>query len=138
MSTRKECCRAVVVPLLQHSQKDQYKKTYKRDQQKKTNRRYNTYSSRMLQSSGGAMGWLWLAGSLKLYVSSSEHSFFCRALLQKRPIILRSPLIVATPYRCNTVSEISIKETYKRYLQTDTSKRDPKKETYDRDDTHSQ
>ena len=46
------------------------------------------------------MGWLRLVGSLKLSVSSTEYSLFCRALLQKRPIILRSLLIVATPYLC--------------------------------------
>jgi len=32
-------------------------------------------------------------------VSFEEYSLFDRALLQKRPIILRSLLIVATPYR---------------------------------------
>jgi len=45
----------------------------------------------------GPMGWLWLVGSLKIQVSSAEYSLFYRALLQKRPIILRSLLIVATP-----------------------------------------
>ena len=44
------------------------------------------------------MGWLRLVGSLKLYVSLKNIGLFCRALLQKRPIILRSLLIVATPY----------------------------------------
>jgi len=43
------------------------------------------------------MGWLLLVGSLKLYVSFAENRLFYRALLQKRPIILRSLLIVATP-----------------------------------------
>ena len=43
-------------------------------------------------------GWLRLVGSLKLYVSSVKYSLFYRALLQKRPVILRSLLIVATPY----------------------------------------
>jgi len=47
-----------------------------------------------------AMGWLQLVGSLKLQVSFAEYSLFYRALLQKRPIILRSLLIVATPYVC--------------------------------------
>ena len=45
------------------------------------------------------MGWLRLVGSLKLYVSLENIGLFCRALLQKRPIILRSLLIVATPYQ---------------------------------------
>jgi len=44
------------------------------------------------------MGWLRLVGSLKLYVSFVAYSLFNRALSQKRPIILRSLLIVATPY----------------------------------------
>jgi len=45
------------------------------------------------------MGWLRLVGSLKLQVSFAEYSLFYRALLQKRPIILRDLLIVATLYR---------------------------------------
>ena len=43
------------------------------------------------------MGRLRLVGSWKLHVSFAEYSLFCRALLQKRPIILRSLLIEATP-----------------------------------------
>jgi len=43
------------------------------------------------------MGWLLLVGSFKFDVSFSEYSLFYRALLQKRPVILRSLLIVATP-----------------------------------------
>jgi len=43
------------------------------------------------------MGWLRLVGSLKLKVSFAEHRLFYRALLQKRPIILKSLLIEATP-----------------------------------------
>ena len=45
-----------------------------------------------------AMGWLPLVGSLKLQVSFAEYRLFYRALLQKRPIILRRLLLVATPY----------------------------------------
>jgi len=48
-----------------------------------------------------AMEWLRLVGSLKLHVSLKIIGLFCRALLQKRPIILRSLLIVATPYQKN-------------------------------------
>ena len=44
------------------------------------------------------MGWLRLVGSLKLQVSLENIGLFYRALLQKRPIILRSLLIIATPY----------------------------------------
>jgi len=43
------------------------------------------------------IGWLRLVGSLKLQVSFAECHLFCRALLQKRPIILRSLLTEATP-----------------------------------------
>ena len=41
-------------------------------------------------------GWLRLVGSLKLKVSLQNMGLFCRALSQKRSIILRSLLIVAT------------------------------------------
>jgi len=51
------------------------------------------------------MGWLRLAGSLKLQVSFAGYSLFYRALLQKRPMILRSLLIVATPYTCSTITK---------------------------------
>jgi len=44
------------------------------------------------------MGWLRLVGSLKLKVSFAEYRLFYRDLWQKRPIIWRSLLIVATPY----------------------------------------
>jgi len=44
------------------------------------------------------MWWLRLVGSLKLQVSFAEYRLFDRAFLQKRPIILRSLLIEATPY----------------------------------------
>jgi len=57
----------------------------------------------------GVTRWLRLVGSTKLQVSFAEYSLFSWALLQKetlkrddvlqkRPIILRSLLIVATPY----------------------------------------
>ena len=50
--------------------------------------------------SDGFLGtwWLRLVSSLKLQVSLAEHSLFYRALLQKRPTILRSLLLEATPY----------------------------------------
>ena len=44
------------------------------------------------------MRWLRLVGSLKSYVSFADYCLFHRALLQKRPTISRSLLIVATPY----------------------------------------
>ena len=58
------------------------------------------------------MGWLRLVGSLKLQISFGEYRLFDRALLQKRPVILRSLLIVATPYinayTCISTSNTSI------------------------------
>ena len=48
------------------------------------------------------MGWLWLVGSLKLQVSFAKEPYKRDDILQKRPIILRSLLIVATPYENET------------------------------------
>ena len=45
-----------------------------------------------------AIGWLRLVGSLKLYVSFAKEPLKRDDILQKRLIILRSLLIVATPY----------------------------------------
>jgi len=45
------------------------------------------------------MGCLRLVGSFNLYVSFAEYSLFYRALLQKRPMFVRSLLIAATPYQ---------------------------------------
>ena len=42
------------------------------------------------------MGWLWLVGSFKIYVSFPEYSLFYRALLQKRHMFIGSLQIVAT------------------------------------------
>jgi len=64
------------------------------------------------------MGWLRFASSSKLDVSFAEYSLFYRDLLQKRPIILRSLLIVATPYQdvvldlCITSERIYDQNTY--------------------------
>ena len=52
---------------------------------------------KQIQHAYWPMGWLRLVGSLKLQVSFAEYSLFYRALLQERPIILRSLLIAATP-----------------------------------------
>ena len=48
-------------------------------------------------ASESTMGWPRLAGSLKIYVFFAEYSLFYRALLQTRPIFLRSLLFIATP-----------------------------------------
>jgi len=49
-------------------------------------------------TSSKPIGWLRLVGSSKIYFVFAEYSLFYRALLQKSPTILRSLLIVATPY----------------------------------------
>ena len=43
-------------------------------------------------------GWLRRVGSLKLQVSLAKEPYKTDDILQKRPVILRSLLIVATPY----------------------------------------
>jgi len=43
------------------------------------------------------MGWLRLVGSLKLQVSFAKEPYKRAYILQKRPIILRSLQVVATP-----------------------------------------
>ena len=58
---------------------------------------YRPHSMRDLQRSPPGMGLLRLVDSSKLQVSFAEYRLFYRALLQKRPIILRSLLIVAIP-----------------------------------------
>jgi len=45
----------------------------------------------------GCMGWLRLVGSLKLQVSFAKEPYKRDDILQKRPIILRNLLILATP-----------------------------------------
>ena len=50
------------------------------------------------------MGQLRLVGSIKVQVFWAEYRLFHRALLQKRPMTLRSLLIVATPYIKKTMT----------------------------------
>jgi len=54
------------------------------------------------------MGRLRSVGSFKLQVSFAEYRLFYRTLLQKRPIILRNLLIVATPYMYFDLTEMVI------------------------------
>ena len=56
------------------------------------------------------MRWLRLVGSLKLQVSFAEEPYKRDYILQKRPIILRSLLIVATPYtaRYSRLSSVTL------------------------------
>jgi len=53
------------------------------------------------------MGWLRLVGSLKLHVSLAREPYKRNDILQKRPIILLSLLIEATPYPKRIASIIS-------------------------------
>ena len=59
---------------------------------------HTTYpDSALVQRRVVRMGWLRLVGSIKLYVSFSKEPYQRDDILQKRPIIFRSLLIVATP-----------------------------------------
>jgi len=81
-----------------------YDKCVKRDQhiwrkthvyeKRPTNETYTQYFWVMLPRH---MGWLRLVGSLKSQVSFAKETYKRDDILQKRPIILRSLLIVATP-----------------------------------------
>jgi len=53
------------------------------------------------------MGQLRLVGSLKSYFSFAEYCLLYRALLQKRPMILRSLLIVATLYSIRAMASMT-------------------------------
>jgi len=51
---------------------------------------YSSHFHSCREGANGNMGWLRLVGSLKLWVSFAEYSLFYRALLQKRPMVLRN------------------------------------------------
>jgi len=77
------------------------------------------------------MGWLRLVGSLKWQVCFAEYHLFYRALSQKRPIILRSLLIVATPhisyveYETRTLCVFVAKQPTNTHTHTHTSLHHP-------------
>jgi len=57
------------------------------------------------------MRWLWLVGSIKLYVSFAKETYKRHDILQKRPMILSILLTVAIPYEdldCYSVWSIAI------------------------------
>jgi len=54
------------------------------------------------------MGWLRLAGSLKLWVSFAKEPYKRYYILQKRPMIFRSLLIVAISYLSNNVTTTNV------------------------------
>ena len=55
------------------------------------------------------MGWLRSVGSLKLWVSFAKEPYKRDYILQKRHVVLRSLLIVATPYSCIVIWRMTIK-----------------------------
>ena len=69
-------------------------------------------STETICSSALTMGWLRLVGSLKLQVSFAEYRFFYRALLQKRPINLRS--LLQSILLCLAATNVRQHETFKR------------------------
>jgi len=60
------------------------------------------------------MGWLRLVGSLRLLVSFAKEPYKIDDILQKKPIILRSLLFVATPYLDSMLWSESNTHTYVR------------------------
>ena len=71
------------------------------------------------------MGWLGLVGSIKLQVSFAKEPHKTDCILQKRPVVLKSLLIAATPYIktlfdgapasfCTCMQVSFAKEPYKR------------------------
>jgi len=58
------------------------------------------------------MGWLRLVGSLKLQVSFAKEPYKRDYILQTRPIIIRSLLIVATPYHILICDMLYTDESY--------------------------
>ena len=67
---------------------------------------------KVYKHNGISMGWLRLVGSLKLQVSFAKEPYKKDYILQKRPIILRSLLIVAT--HINMALTMVYKYTIKR------------------------
>jgi len=77
---------------------------------------HTQYITHTLQNSVGLLhihiGWLWVVGYLKIYVSSAEYGLFYRALLKKKPAIFGSLLIVATSYHIWMRHAAQIDEPY--------------------------
>jgi len=71
-----------------------------RDMTHCTQHNYTTHSFvHLCDITHSHMGWLRWVGSLKLQVSFAKKPYKRDGILQKRPIILRSLIIVATPYQ---------------------------------------
>jgi len=64
------------------------------------------------------MGWLQIVGSFKALVSFAKEPYKRDDILQKRPITLRSLLIVATPY-LKVLSRVFISRVSKFCLETE-------------------
>ena len=56
-----------------------------------------------MEATHQTMGWLLLVGASKVYVSFAKKPYKTNYILQKRPIIVRKLLIIATPYVCACV-----------------------------------
>ena len=57
------------------------------------------------------MGWLRLVGFLKIYVSFTKEPYKRDYILQKRPVILRSLIVIATPYDTKSSKYIHTQNT---------------------------
>jgi len=71
----------------------------------------------ILHTNKHTMGWLRLVGSLKLQVSFAKEPYQRDYILQKKPMILRSLLIVATPYIFLHVCERHTPHQQTHYIQ---------------------
>jgi len=86
----------------ENSQQMKFVNRYDSDETSKERRKFSVVKMDIFNCEL-AMGWLQRVGSFKLWVSFAEYRLFYRALLQKRPMILRSLLIVATPYHSTVI-----------------------------------
>ena len=80
---------------------------------------------RQIESKGCHMRWLRFVVSLKGQVAITEHSLFYRAFLQKRPTILRSLLIVATPQIQLTMLSLLPSRRWRRQRQKGSFAKEP-------------
>jgi len=81
----------------------------------------HTFISYEYTSTCTDMGWPQLVGSLKLQVFFAEYSLFYRALLQKRPIISRSLLIIAAQYSISVFTHTQTHVYTNTHIHTHTS-----------------
>ena len=78
--------------------------------------------------SGGltfGMGWLRLVGSLKLQVSFAKEPYKRDYILLKRPLFLKSPLIVAAPYSNNVKTSPRTTNSWRRVANSTQGQQGP-------------